>query len=84
MVLPQSLHKQPKESQALLGGVTDLVTMPQNDDLGLDAASRICNSFLLSQTDQLVGFAFHESNTVIEAMKEARELDMLVTTLFLD
>lgn len=84
VVLPQSLGKQPKESQELLRDVTDLVTMPQNDDLTLDVASRICNSYLLSQTDQLVSFAFHESLTVIEATKEARELDMLVTTLFLD
>lgn len=58
--------------------------MPQNDDMTLDVASRICNSFLLSKTDQLISFAFHESNTVIEAAKEAKELDMLVTTLFLD
>lgn len=84
VVLPQSLNKQPKESQELLKDVTDLVTMPQNDGLTLDVASRICNSYLLSQTDTLVCFAFHESRTVIEATKEARELDMLVTTLFLD
>jgi len=84
VVLPQSLNKQPKESQELLKDVTDIVTMPQNDELTLDVASRICNSYLLSQTDQLISFAFHESLTVIEATKEARELDMLVTTLFLD
>ena len=64
--------------------VDDLITMPQNDEMSLDVASRICNSYLLSQTDQLISFAFHESNTVIEATKEAKELDMLVTTLYLD
>jgi len=84
VVLPQSLHKQTKESQELLKDVTDLVTMPQNDDMSLDVASRICNSYLLSQTDQLISFAFHESQTVIEASKEAQKLDMLVTTLYLD
>ena len=84
VVLPQSLEKQTKESQELLEKVDDLITMPQNDDMSLDVASRICNSYLLSLTDQLVSFAFHESNTVIEANKEAQSLDMLVTTLYLD
>lgn len=78
------MSRQTKESQELLKKVKDVITMPQNDDMTLDVASRICNSFLLSKTDQLISFAFHESNTVIEAAKEAKELDMLVTTLFLD
>ena len=84
VVLPQSMGKQTKESQELLKKVKDIITMPQNDDMTLDVASRICNSYLLSQTDQLISFAFHESSTVIEAATEAKELDMLVTTLFLD
>ena len=84
VVLPQSLEKQTKESQELLEEVDDLITMPQNDDMPLDVASRICNSYLLSLTDQLISFAFHESTTVIEANKEAKALDMLVTTLYLD
>jgi hypothetical protein len=66
VVLPQSMSKQTKESQELLKKVEDIVTMPQNDGMSLDVASRICNSYLLSQTDQLISFAFHESNTVIE------------------
>ena len=84
VVLPQSMDRQAKESQELLKKVKDVITMPQNDDKGLDVASRICNSYLLSQTDQLISFAFHESNTVIEATKEAKKLDMLVTVLYLD
>jgi len=84
VVLPQSLSKQTKESQELLKKVDDIIAMPQNDDMSLDVASRICNSYLLSLTDQLISFAFHESNTVIEASKEAKALDMLVTTLYLD
>lgn len=78
------MGKQTKESQELLKEVKDVVSMPQNDDMPLDVASRICNSYLLSQTDQLISFAFHESTTVIEATKEAKELEMLVTTLYLD
>lgn len=84
VVLPQSMSKQTKESQELLKKVKNVITMPQNDEMSLDVASRICNSYLLSLTDQLISFAFHESNTVIEATKEAKELDMLVTTLYLD
>jgi len=84
VVLPQSLSKQSKESQKLINDVEDVIEMPQNNDMGLDIASRICNSYLLSLTDQLISFAFHESSTVIEATKEAKKLDMLVTVLFLD
>eukprot|EP00977_Amphora_coffeiformis_P015505 scaffold4528_cov162-Amphora_coffeaeformis.AAC.5 len=84
VVLPQSMRRQPKESQELLRDVDDVIAMPQNDEMPLDLASRICNSYLLSQTDQLISFAFHESTTVIEATKEAKKLDMLVTVLYLD
>lgn len=84
VVLPQSRDKQAKETQELLKAVEDVVEMPQNNKMNLDIASRICNSYLLSLTDQLISFAFHESSTVIEATKEAKKLDMLVTVLFLD
>eukprot|EP00571_Detonula_confervacea_P002732 CAMPEP_0172326510 /NCGR_PEP_ID=MMETSP1058-20130122/56760_1 /TAXON_ID=83371 /ORGANISM="Detonula confervacea, Strain CCMP 353" /LENGTH=258 /DNA_ID=CAMNT_0013043309 /DNA_START=165 /DNA_END=941 /DNA_ORIENTATION=+ len=84
VVLPQSMSKQTPESQELLQDVTNVVTMPQNDAMPLDVASRICNSHLLSQTDHLISFAFHESKTVLEAAQEAQKLDMLVTLLYLD
>lgn len=84
VVLPQSLSRQPEESQTLLEEVEDIIEMPQNDKLSLDVASRMCNSFMLSRTDQLIAFAFHESTTVIEATREAKQLEMVVTTLFLD
>lgn len=84
VVLPQSMSKQTPESQELLQDVTNVVTMPQNDHMPLDVASRICNSHLLSQTDHLISFAFHESRTVLEAAEEAYKLEMLVTLLYLD
>lgn len=84
VVLPQSQSKQPSETQTLLEQVEDVIEMPQNNEMSLDIASRICNSYLLSLTDQLISFAFHESTTVIEATKEAKDLDMLVTVLYLD
>jgi hypothetical protein len=78
------MEKQTRESQSLLRKVQDVISMPENDDMSLDAASRICNSYMLNQTDQLISFAFHESTTVIEATKEAKKLDMPVTVLYLD
>ncbi|KAL7515855.1 hypothetical protein ACHAWX_000928 [Stephanocyclus meneghinianus] len=84
VVLPQSMSKQTPESQELLQDVTNVITMPQNDHMPLDVASRICNSHLLSQTDHLISFAFHESRTVLEAAEEAYKLEMLVTLLYLD
>jgi len=84
VILPQSIGKQDRESQELIKDVTDVISMPQNDDMSLNVASRLCNSKLLSETDQLIAFAFHESKTVIEATKEAKKLEMLVTMLFLD
>jgi hypothetical protein len=84
VVLPQSMSKQTPESQELLQDVTNIITMPQNDAMPLDVASRICNSHLLSQTDQLISFAFHDSRTVLEAAQEAQKLNMLVTLLYLD
>lgn len=84
VILPQSLNRQTKESQELLREVEDIIEMPQNDELSLDVASRLCNSKLLELTDQLISFAFHESSTVIEATKEAKKLDMIVTVLYLD
>lgn len=64
--------------------VTNVVTNPVNDNLPLDAASRLCNSDLLSRTEQLICFAFHDSKTIIETTKEARSLNMIVTELYLD
>ena len=84
VVLPQSMSKQTLESQDLLQDVTNVITMPHNDQMLLDVASRICNSHLLSQTDHLISFAFHESTTVLEAAEEAHKLEMLVTLLYLD
>jgi len=84
VVLPQSMAKQDTESQELLLKVDDLITFPHRDDMSLEIASKLCNSFLLNQTDQLISFAFHESSTVIEAAEEAREQQKLVTMLFLD
>ena len=84
VVLPQSFEKQTTESQELLSKVKNIIAFPERDELSLEMASRLCNSFMLNQTDQLISFAFHESSTVIEAVDEAKEKKKLVTMLFLD
>mmetsp|Transcript_7761 Transcript_7761/g.11173 ORF Transcript_7761/g.11173 Transcript_7761/m.11173 type:complete len:277 (-) Transcript_7761:294-1124(-) len=84
VVIPQSLAKQPKESRELLNDVTNLIQFPERDEMSLTVASQFCNSYMLNNTDQLIAFAFHESGTVIEATKEAKEMDLVVTTLYLD
>ncbi|CAN0149932.1 unnamed protein product [Ascophyllum nodosum] len=84
VVLPQSLEKQSEASRELIQKVKNVVTNPQNDHLPLDAASRLCNSDLLSRTEQLICFAFHDSKTIIETSKEARAHNMIVTELYLD
>ena len=150
VVLPQSLSKQPTESQELLEQVEDVIENARNDHLSLDVASRLCNSDLLSRADQvshtcchggpkievgvrvgigvgfsslwspstagatpfrpalhaprsiaharlllnnttattpppqLIGIAFHDSGTVIEATREAAALEKVVTVLYLD
>ena len=43
VVLPQSLAKQPRESRELLEGVAQIVEAPENEDMPLVEASRICN-----------------------------------------
>ena len=49
MVLPQSLSKQPPESQELLEQVTNVIETPENDELPLLEASRICNENIVSR-----------------------------------
>ena len=84
VVLPQSLHKQPKDIQAQLNKVTNLIQMSQNDDLPLDIASQLCNADILSRCTHFTAFAFHNSDVVLEAVSQAKELRMIVTLMYLD
>ncbi len=68
----------------MLSKVQNIIDFPERDELSLEMASRLCNSYMLNRTDQLISFAFHESTTVIEAVDEAKEKKKLVTMLFLD
>lgn len=84
VVLPQSLDKQPAESQELLQQVQNLVEMPQNDELPLLEASRICNRDITHRVQQVICFAFHDSNLLLETCVEARAEMKIVTLFYLD
>ena len=84
VVLPQSLAKQPPESQELLKDVQNVVEMPANDGMSLIEASRICNQDILSKVHQVICFAFHDSNLLLETCREAKELRKMVTLFYLD
>jgi hypothetical protein len=84
VILPQSLKQQPEDSQDLIKEVVQVVEMPENDALTLDVASKRCNRKLITTVDQLVAFAFHDSNNVVRAADEAKEMDKIVTVMYLD
>mmetsp|Transcript_43473 Transcript_43473/g.103352 ORF Transcript_43473/g.103352 Transcript_43473/m.103352 type:complete len:234 (+) Transcript_43473:2768-3469(+) len=84
VVLPQSLKKQPPDVREILEKVQNIVEMTENDDLSLDVASRLCNSEIIDRCDHLITFAFHDSDVVLDASKEAKALNKLVTLLYLD
>mmetsp|Transcript_10300 Transcript_10300/g.20603 ORF Transcript_10300/g.20603 Transcript_10300/m.20603 type:complete len:238 (-) Transcript_10300:51-764(-) len=84
VVLPQSLKNQPPDVRDLLEKVQNVIEMNENDELPLDVASRLCNSDILSRCEHLISFAFHDSEVVLEAAREAKALNKLVTLLYLD
>ena len=84
VVLPQSLHCQPIESQDLLGEVQNVIEMPDNDDLPLLEASRICNRDIVGRVQQVLCVAFHDSSLLLETCQEARNGGKLVTLFYLD
>jgi predicted Rossmann fold nucleotide-binding protein DprA/Smf involved in DNA uptake len=84
VILPQSLARQPRESQEQLQQVVHLVENPENDNLSLGEASAICNREIISRCQQLICFAFHDSNTLMQTCAEAEEQRKLVTLFYFD
>ncbi|CAH2058094.1 unnamed protein product [Thlaspi arvense] len=84
VILPQSLKKQPPESQELLSKVKNVVEKPHNDHLPLLEASRLCNMDIISQVQQVICFAFHDSKLLMETCQEAKNLRKIVTLFYLD
>ena len=84
VLLPQSLSRQPRESQNQLQKVINLVENHENDQLSLAEASTLCNREIISRCQQLVCFAFHDSHTLLKTCKEAEEQRKLVTLFYFD
>ena len=84
VILPQSLDRQPRESQEQLNQVIHLVENADNNHLSLGEASAICNRDIISRCQQLICFAFHDSHTLMQTFKEADELRKLVTRFYFD
>lgn len=81
VILPQSLERQPKESRDQLEQVMHLVENPDHNDLSLAEASAICNQEIISRCQQLICFAYHDSNTLLKTCQDA-EAERKVVTLF--
>jgi hypothetical protein len=84
VILPQSLDRQPRESQEQLQQVIHLVECPENDHLSLGEASSLCNREIINRCQQLICFAFHDSQTLLQTCGEAEDQRKLVTLFYFD
>jgi predicted Rossmann-fold nucleotide-binding protein len=84
VLLPQSLDHQPGESRELLELVLHLVEKPEHDELPLPMASSLCNQEIITRCDQLICFAFHDSETLRASCRLAEDMGKVVTLLFFD
>ena len=84
VLLPQSLDRQPAESRELLEKVLHLVEKPEQDELPLPMASSLCNQEIITRCDQLICFAFHDSETLLASCRLAEDMGNVVTLMFFD
>jgi hypothetical protein len=84
VILPQSLQKQPRESREQLELVTNLVENAGNDMLPLADASAMCNQEIISRCQQLICFAFHDSQTLLKTCQDAEDQRKIVTLFYFD
>jgi len=84
VILPQSLDRQPRESQEQLQQVMHLVESPENDSLTLGEASALCNQEIVSRCQQLICFAFHDSQTLLKSCRDAEDQRKVVTLFYFD
>lgn len=84
VILPQSLERQPHESRKQLEQVMHLVENPENDHLSLSEASALCNHEIVSRCQQLICFAFHDSQTLLKTCEEAEDQRKVVTLFYFD
>jgi hypothetical protein len=84
VILPQSLARQSHESRTQLENVMHLVENPGNDAMALGEASALCNQEIISRCQQLICFAFHASQTLLQTCHEAEEQRKVVTLFYFD
>ena len=84
VLLPQSLERQPAESRDQLERVLHLVEKPEHDELPLPVASSLCNQEIISRCDQLICYAFHDSETLLASCRTAEDMGKVVSLMFFD
>jgi len=84
VLLPQSLDKQVPEIKNQLERVMHLIEKHENDDLPLPLASSLCNQEIINRCDQLICFAFHDSETLLNSCRCAEDMGKVVSLLFFD
>ena len=84
VLLPQSLDRQVPEIREQLDKVLHLIEKADNDDLPLPMASSLCNQEIISRCDQLICFAFHDSETLLTSCHSAEEMGKVVSLMFFD
>jgi predicted Rossmann fold nucleotide-binding protein DprA/Smf involved in DNA uptake len=84
VILPQSLERQPRESREQLEQVMHLVENTANDTLSLAEASALCNQEIVSRCQQLICFAFHDSQTLLKTCRDAEDQRKVVTLFYFD
>ena len=83
-MLPQSLDRQAPEVREQLSEVLHLIDKPDNDELSLPMASSLCNQEIINRCDQLICFAFHDSETLLSSCNNAEEMGKVVSLMFFD
>ena len=84
VLLPQSLERQPAESRDQLEKVLHLVEKPEHDELPLPMASSLCNQEIIGRCDQLICYAFHDSETLLSSCRTAEDMRKVVSLMFFD
>ena len=84
VLLPQSLDRQVPEIKKQLDRVMHLVEKNENDELPLPLASSLCNQEIINRCDQLICFAFHDSETLLNSCRYAEDMGKMVSLLFFD
>ena len=84
VILTQTMVRDPRESREQLENVMHLVENPENNSLSLAEASALCNQEIISRCQQLIGFAFHDSRTLLQTCQDAEDQRKIVTLFYFD